>query len=292
MGFFASLFGKKVPKTDIKKRFDLFGRVGRGTMSEVWKARDGDTGRVVALKILDPVQTAKFEARFKGLDKPKEGEVSVVLDHPNIVKTYEHGITTDNRQFLVMEFIEGYPLTYYVDAQNEAMSRNRLRFMTELGDAVAYLNDGGFIHRDVCPRNVIITEDLQVKLIDFGLVVPDTPEFRRPGNRTGTANYMAPELIRRQPTDTRIDVFAFAVTCFEMLTRKLPWEKATSLEAIMQHLHSPPLDIRKLAPDLDEEIAATVMRGIEVDRGRRWQSARDMTEALRAARKRLEPAAT
>jgi serine/threonine protein kinase len=191
-----------------------------------------------------------------------------------------------------MEFVEGYPLTYYIDAQNAAMKRHRLGWMIELGDAVAYLNDGGFIHRDICPKNVLVTENLHVKLIDFGLVVPDTPEFRRPGNRTGTANYMAPELIRRQPTDARIDVFSLAVTCFEMCTGQLPWEKATSLEAIMQHLSRPPADIRPLAKDLDEEVAAIIMRGLEVDRGRRWPSARKMTDALRAARKRLEPAAT
>jgi len=287
MGLFDALFKKKAPKTDVRKRFELFGKVGRGTMSEVWKARDRNTGRVVALKILDRGQTSKFEARFKGLEKPKEGEVAVVLDHPNIVKTFDHGVTTDGLQFLVMEFVEGYLLTYFVDAQSPVMAANRLRFMIELGDAVAYLNDGGFIHRDICPKNAMVTEDLRIKLIDFGLVVPDTPEFRRPGNRTGTANYMAPELIRRQSTDTRIDVFSYAVTCFEMCTGKLPWEKATSLEAIMQHLHSPPVQIRSLAPDLDEEVAEIIMRGIEVDRSRRWQSAREMTDALRTAQERL-----
>lgn len=256
-------------------------------MSDVWKARDRKTGRVVALKILDRVQTTKFEARFKGLKKPTEGEVAVALDHPNIVKTYEHGLTTDDLQFLVMEFVEGYLLTYYVDAQNEVMKANRLRFMIELGDAVGYLNDKGFIHRDICPKNVVVTEELQIKLIDFGLVVPDTAEFRRPGNRTGTANYMAPELIRRQATDTRIDVFSYAVTCFEMCTRRLPWEKATSLEAIMQHLNSPPADLHVLAPDLDAEVASIVMRGLEVDRNRRWQSAGEMADAFRVVQARL-----
>lgn len=287
MRLFDSLFGKKVPKTDIKKRFDLIGKVGRGTMSDVWKARDRSSGRTVALKILDRDQTTKFEARFKGLKKPTEGEVAVGLDHPNIVKTFEHGLTTDGLQFLVMEFVEGYLLTYYVDAQNAALKEHRVRFLAELGDAVEYLHSQGYIHRDLCPKNVVVTEDLRVKLIDFGLVVPDTPEFRRPGNRTGTANYMAPELIRRQPTDKRIDVFSYAVTCFEVCTRKLPWERATSLEAIMQHLNSPPADIRKLAPDLDPDVAATIMRGLETDRNRRWQSAREMADAFRAAAERL-----
>ncbi|HEX6987771.1 MAG TPA: serine/threonine-protein kinase, partial [Planctomycetaceae bacterium] len=289
MGLFDTLFKKKVPKTDIKKRFELIGRVGQGSMSKVWRAKDRMTGRVVALKVLDREQTKKFEARFQGVKKPKEGEIAVQLDHPGIVKTYEHGVTTDDLQYLAMEFVEGYPLSFYVDTQNAVMKANRLRFMIELGDAVAYLHEKNFIHRDICPRNVIVTEDLHVKLIDFGLVVPNTPEFRKPGNRTGTANYMAPELIRRQPTDQRIDVFSYGVTCYEMCTKHLPWESAKSLEAIMQHLNSPPADIRQYAPGLDEGIASTIMRGIAVDRTERWQSAREMTNAFRAVQARLEP---
>jgi eukaryotic-like serine/threonine-protein kinase len=261
-------------------------------MSKVWRARDRMSGRVVALKVLDREQTRRFEARFTGIKKPKEGEVAVQLDHPGIVKTYEHGVTTDDLQYLVMEFVEGYGLAFYVEAQNAVMKRHRLQFMIELGDAIAYLHEKNFIHRDICPRNVIVTEDHHIKLIDFGLVVPNTPEFRKPGNRTGTANYMAPELIRRQPTDQRIDVFSYAVSCYEMCAKRLPWESAKSLEAIMQHLNSPPADIRKVAPDLDEGIASAIMRGIEVDRTGRWQSAREMTNAFRAVRSRLEPAAT
>ncbi|MGC1276459.1 MAG: serine/threonine-protein kinase [Planctomycetaceae bacterium] len=292
MGFFQTLFKKKIPKTDVKQRFELIGRVGQGSMSKVWRARDRMTGRPVALKVLDREQTRKFEARFQGGTKPKEGEVAVQLDHPGIVKTFEHGITTDDLQYLVMEFVEGYGLSFYVDAQNATMKEHRLRLMIELGEAIAYLHEKNFIHRDICPRNVIVSEDHHVKLIDFGLVVPNTPEFRRPGNRTGTANYMAPELIRRQPTDQRIDVFSYAVTCYEMCTKRLPWESAKSLEAIMQHLNSPPVDIREIAPDLDEGIAQTIMKGIEVDRQLRWQSAREMANAFRAVHERLEPAAT
>ena len=292
MGLLDALFKKKVPRTNIKQRFDLIGRVGQGSMSKVWRARDNMTGKVIALKILDREQTRKFEARFVGLKKPREGDVAIDLEHPNIVETYDYGLTTDGLQFLVMEFVEGYSLSYYVDVQNAVMKANRLRFMIELGDAVAYLHDRNFIHRDICPRNVIITEDLHVKLIDFGLVVPNTPEFRKPGNRTGTANYMAPELIRRQPTDQRIDVFSYAVTCYEMCSRHLPWEAGKSLEAILQHLNSPPADIRQFAPDLDERIAATIMRGIEVDREVRWHSAREMASAFRAIQSQSEPAAT
>src|SRR5690606_13359387 len=84
---------------------------------------------------------------------------------------------------------------YYVDVQNQRMKRYRLDYMIQLGDAIDYLHRQRWIHRDICPRNMIIDEQNTLKLIDFGLVVPNTEPFRAPGNRTGTAAYMAPELI-------------------------------------------------------------------------------------------------
>ena len=99
------------------------------------------------------------------------------------------------------------------------MCENRLRFIIELGEAVAYFHKENWIHRDICPRNVLLDQDKRTKLIDFGLVVPNTPEFRQPGNRTGTVTYMAPELIKRQKTSQQIDVFSFAVTCYEMTSK-------------------------------------------------------------------------
>jgi eukaryotic-like serine/threonine-protein kinase len=281
MGLFNTLFRIGPPRTDVKQRFELIGATGQGSMSKVWRARDRESGRIVALKILDRDQTTKFEARFPGMNKPSEGVIATSLRHPNIVETYEHGLTKDGLPFLVMEFIEGYGLTYYIGAQNDVFKKNRLRFMIELGEAITHVHEKNYIHRDLCPRNVIITEDLHVKLFDFGLVVPNKPEFRRPGNRTGTANYMAPELIRRHSTDQRIDVFSYAVTCFEMCTGRLPWDSAKTLEAIVQHLNNPPLDIRDVTPEIDEEIAAVITRGLQVDPARRWQTAREMTEAFR-----------
>ena len=108
-----------------------------------------------------------------------------------------------------MEFIDGVSLSYLVDMQNQTMKDNRLRFMLEFGDAIYYFHKQGWIHRDICPRNVLLDTSYQIKLIDFGLAVPNTEPFRKPGNRTGTVSYMAPELIKRQPTDQRIDIFSF-----------------------------------------------------------------------------------
>ncbi len=291
MEFLKNLFKKKpkVVRTDITKRFDLITRTGQGSMSKVWRARDSHSGREVALKVLDRVKTLRFESRFPGLNKPSEGEIAVQLVHPNIVKTMEFGTTTDDEQFLVMEFIEGFGLSFLVEMQNEAMQKRRIRMMVQLGSSIEYLHNAGFIHRDICPRNVLVNPKGRVKLIDFGLVVPNTPEFRRPGNRTGTANYMAPELIKRQPTDPRIDVFSYAVTCFEMYTKQLPWETAETIDAVLQHVNKPPKDIREFVDGIDEEIASTIMKGLERDPNDRWRNMSEMLQPLRRAQQRLEP---
>jgi serine/threonine protein kinase len=276
----------KVEKLDITKRFQLIGRVGQGSMSKVWRAIDGNTGRTVALKLLDIEKTKRLESRFKGIKsrKPTEGEVAVLLKHPHIVQTYEYGLTTKNEQYLVMEFVEGVSLSYLIDVQNDIMLRNRLRFMVELGEAIEYFHRQNWIHRDICPRNVILDAEYSIKLIDFGLVVPNTPEFQAPGNRTGTANYMAPELIKRQRTDQRIDIFSFAVTCYEMFAKRLPWEAAETLDAVVQHINTPPDDLRIYAPEIDPRISETIMKGLAIEPRDRWQTMGTMLEPFKAIR--------
>lgn len=292
MKFFKDLFRRKskVPLIDVTHRFDLIGRVGQGSMSKVWRARDTASGRTVALKVLDKEKTQRLEARFPGLDKPTEGEVAVQLKHPNIVTTFEYGMTTEREQFLVMEFVEGVGLSYLVDVQNEVMQELRMRMMIELGSAIDYFHRQNWIHRDICPRNVLLDRENHVKLIDFGLVVPNTPDFRAPGNRTGTAHYMAPELIKRKATDQRIDIFSYAITCYEMYARRMPWDyTADTLEAVVQHINSPPKDLRQFVPGIDEQVAETIMKGLAVDADRRWQTMGEMLRELKEARERLEP---
>jgi serine/threonine protein kinase len=209
------------------------------------------------------------------------------LRHPNIVKTFECGITTDDEEFLVMEFVDGVSLSYLVESQNTQMKKNCLWYCIQLGEALDAVHRAGYIHRDLCPRNVIVSNEYVVKLIDFGLVVPNTDPYKKPGNRTGTANYMAPELIKRQATDERIDIFSYAVTCFEMFTKQLPWDSGDTLESVLQHINSPPRDIKKFAPKLDDQVCQAIMKGLERDPRDRWQTVREMILELRAAAERL-----
>lgn len=293
MDFLKNLFKRKprIEKIDLTRRFDLVGRVGQGSMSKVWRARDLMTGKTFALKILDKEKTKRLESRFVGLNKPTEGEIALQFQHPHLVQTLEHGYSQDGEQFLIMEFVEGLGLSYLVDTQNDVMKENRLKFMVQLGKAISYFHKQGYIHRDICPRNVLIDQEQQLKLIDFGLAVPDTPEFKKPGNRTGTANYMAPELIKRQHTDQRIDIFSYAVTCYEMYTCQFPWDVGETNDALgmaVQHMNSPPNDIRDHLPELDDQIASAIMKGLENNPNDRWATVDAMLAELQEARKRLE----
>ncbi|TWT57470.1 Serine/threonine-protein kinase PknB [Thalassoglobus neptunius] len=291
MSFLKRLFKKqeKVHKVNVQKAYQLHNRVGQGSMSKVWKATDPASQSLVAVKVLDKAKLVRLNQRFQGLARPTEGQIAVLLNHPNIVKTHLHGITTDDEEYLVMEFIEGVSLSYLVEVQNERMRENCIWYAIQLGEAMNYLHSNEWIHRDLCPRNIMVTNDELVKVIDFGLMVPNTPDFRKPGNRTGTANYMAPELITRQPTDERIDIYSYSVTCFEMFTGELPWPAADSLEAVLQHVNQPPKDILKLRPDLDEQIANTIMQGLERNPDDRWRTMRRMINEFRAAGERLYP---
>jgi serine/threonine protein kinase len=297
MSFLRAFFARRRAndlKVDVSQRFDLVSRLGTGSMSKVWRAVDRKSGHVVALKVLDRAKTARYESRFVDRVKPTEGQIATELSHKHIVKAYEHGVTTNNEQYLTMELIEGIGLAYLVDVQNDAMKEYRLRIIVELGEALEYLHKENWIHRDLCPRNVLMDKEYSAKLIDFGLVVPNTKAFQEPGNRTGTANYMAPELIKRQRTDQRIDIFSYSVTCFEMYCKELPWPSITgaTLEMMLKRINQKPRDIRELVPNLDDQIAKAIMRGLESDPRDRWPTVSEMLAELRQAYHRLEVSAS
>jgi serine/threonine protein kinase len=253
-------------------------------MSKVWRASDSESGRTVVVKVLDKIKTDHLKQRFIGLARPDEGEVAMSLTHPNIVKTYEYGFTNKNEEYLVMELIEGVGFNFLVETRSKQLVGNELDFLIPLGEALAYFHQKGYIHRDICPRNAMITNNAVVKLIDFGLAVPNEPEFRRPGNRTGTATHMAPELIKRAPTDQRIDIFSFGVTCYEAYTGAHPWEATASFEAMLKHINTPPRDPRETRPDLPEPVVKMILKSIENDPSRRFQTMNQMISVMRGLR--------
>jgi serine/threonine protein kinase len=273
----------RISRTDMSKRFDIRARSGQGSMSKVFQAYDRSLGRNVCLKVLDKEKTAKFEARVLGLDKPSEGEVCMELKHPNIVAVYEHGLSLKNEPFLVMEWIDGQGLNFLIETKSAQLAGHRIDLLGQLCDAIDHMHRMRYLHRDVCPRNAMINKDGVLKLIDFGLTVPYAPAFCRPGNRTGTADYLAPEIIRRQTTDHRVDLFALGVTAYEVFTGGLPWERATSSEeTLRRHMAMQPRDPREIKPDLDPVVANILLKSVAQEPAQRFQSAVSFRDALRA----------
>jgi len=263
MGFLSKFFGKG--KLDYMSRYELLQSAVSGTMSQVYKARDRETGELVALKILDKKKTGTFEARFKGVKKPSEGEIAVQFDHQYIVRTLDHGITTDNCPYLVMEYLEGTGLNNVLLHKQDLMAGARIFYIRQVAEAVREVHKKGFIHRDICPRNLLFTGDGTVlKLTDFGLSVPNAPPFTNPGNRTGTPNYMAPELVRRRPTNHQLDIFSFGVTIYELCTRQLPWPRGNDGLAAMTH-DQPPTPITDYRPAINKTLANAIHFCIEGD---------------------------
>jgi eukaryotic-like serine/threonine-protein kinase len=252
-----SLFGGS-GKLNVKSRYELLREAVSGTMSNVYMARDRKNGEIVALKILDPEKTAFLEGRFTGLKKPTEGEIAVQFDHPYIVKTFSHGLTSDGSQYLVMEYLRGGGMNSALVSRDGRLEGRRVEYIRQTAESLQAVHEAGFIHRDVCPRNLIFNDDQSVlKLTDFGLTVPGEGAFLSPGNRTGTPNYMAPELVRRRATSNLIDVFAFGVTVYEICTGELPWMSGDTGQAAMTH-DTPPTPIEEYRPQINPTLAAAI----------------------------------
>jgi len=285
MGFFSKFFGGKKNRLDYQKRFELLHSAISGTMSKVYKAKDRETGEIVALKILDPQKTADLEARFKDArfkkaPKPREGEIAVQFDHKYIVRTLEEGFTVDGEQYLVMEYLEGTGLNSVLMVKQDLLAGARLHYIRQVAEALQEVHAKGFIHRDICPRNLLFTGDANIlKLTDFGLTVPNRPPYTDPGNRTGTPDYMAPELARRKPTDQRLDIFSFGVTIYELCTRQLPWPKGDTGLAAMTH-DQPPQPIADWRPAINKTLADAIHGCIEPNPKSRFESINQFLRAI------------
>ncbi len=189
-------------------------------------------------------------------------------------------MTTEGEPYLVMELVDGLGLNFLIETKSPQMEGNRISIVNQLAEALGYLHRQGYLHRDICPRNVMVTKEGKVKMIDFGLAIPSKPEFCRPGNRTGTPNYLAPEVIRRVATDHRVDMFALGVTAYEVFTGDLPWEKAQSMQTLLSHMNSPGKDPREVVKSMDAATAKFLMKAIERDPRERFQTPAKLQDAL------------
>jgi len=199
--------------------------VGHGGMGAVYRAErvDGAFDQQVALKLLHrDMDTPRLRARFLA-----ERQILARLAHPNIARLQDGGVTDEGRPYFVMELVEGMPITHYC-AQHELSVDEILRLFLVVIDAVSYLHRNLVVHRDLKPSNILVDQDGQVKLLDFGIAKllaeePDEAGLTRTGERLMTPGYAAPEQLLGEPVTTATDVYALGVVLYELLTGKRPY---------------------------------------------------------------------
>ena len=281
MGFLANFKALFASKVDLEQRFELLRSAISGTMSSFYMARDRETDTIVGLKVLDAEKTALAENRFRGLNKPSEGAIASSINHPHVVKTLSYGVATSGQQFIVMEFLDGPGLNSLIIGRSPLLEGKRLSLIRQAAEALGAVHKAGYIHRDICPRNFVASKDAtMLKLIDFGLTVPNTPLFTQPGNRTGTPNYMAPEVVRRRSTDQRLDIFSLGVTAYELCTFELPWQRGSTGKAAMSH-DTEPTDIRRYRPQINPELADAITSCLAAEPEKRPASVDDFLRLIR-----------
>jgi eukaryotic-like serine/threonine-protein kinase len=268
-------------RVNLEKRFSIVSETSRGSMAKVFRVLDNQTGKTVCLKVQLREKNEAASARASAKEKrPFEGEMAIHLVHPHIVRTFEYGTTNRGEHFLVMEFIDGVSLQFVREARS-ARTAEKVELLAQAAEGLAALHSVGFIHHDINPRNFIVNRDQRVKLIDFGLTVPNRPAFCGPGNRTGTVQYMAPELLRREAIDERIDIFAFGVMAFELLTERLPYDATNNAALMLQRINAEPLDPAQVKPQLSEELCGVIRQLIAKRPEQRWAEMKALPEALR-----------
>ena len=254
--------------------------IGRGGMASVYRARQESMDRDVAIKVMaaELSGNAEFVARFE-----REARVIAKLQHPHILPVIDFGRSGGN-VFLVMRLVEGGVLNERLELVTLTLGQAN-QFLTQIGSALQYAHQHGVIHRDLKPNNVLLDDQDNAYLTDFGIAkmlagTTGTHSLTATGSVMGTPAYMAPEQWRSEPVDARTDIYALGVILYEMLMGVLPFQSDTPFGMMYKHFdQSPPLP-RAINPALPESIEGIVLRALAKNPADRYASASEMADAF------------
>ena len=246
-------------------RYEILGPLGVGGMAHVFKARDIHLERTVALKVLRPHLTETDSERFR-----REIRALAQLNHPGIVTIYDLGL--GDRVYFAMELIEGGPFTDLgpVDGDVEPLAR-LLEAAAVVAEALAYVHRLGMVHRDLTPRNVLLTPQGTPKVMDFGLVqlTETSKQLTRTGLTLGTPQYMAPEQATGEATGAATDLYAFGAVLYRTVTGVAAFEGENDQAVLYQHVYGKVTPPHELNPQVPEALSRLVMSLLEKDPARR-----------------------
>ena len=262
-------------------RYEILELIGSGGMANVYKARCHRLNRLVAIKILksDLADNADFRRRFHD-----ESQAVAQLSHANIVSVYDVS-TNPDREYIVMELIDGITLKQYMERRGRMDWRESLHFITQIMRGLSHAHSRGIIHRDIKPQNIMVLRDGSVKVADFGIACLANQGQTLTQEALGSVHYISPEQARGDRIDARSDIYSAGVLLYEMLTGRLPFEGDSAVSVAIQHLSSVPLAPRDIDPSIPEPLELICMKAMNSDPNKRYASADAMIEDLEKFRR-------
>lgn len=263
-------------------RYEITELIGMGGMADVYKAEDIVDKKVVAVKILkkEYADNEDFVRRFRN-----ESKAIAVLSHPNIVKIYDVGFT-DKMQFIVMEYIDGITLKEFMEQQGVLKWKDAVYFITQILRALQHAHDRGIVHRDIKPQNIMLFPDGNIKVMDFGIARFAREEGKTMSDKAiGSVHYISPEQARGDVTDERSDIYSTGVMLYEMLTGRKPFDADSPVAVAVMHMQNNAVPPRQLNDTIPLGLEEIVMRAMQKDPSKRYQSASEMINDIEEFKK-------
>jgi serine/threonine-protein kinase len=269
----------------VKERYEILEILGEGGMAFVYKARDMQLERFVAIKTLKPnyVNQETFVDRFK-----REAKTAANLNHPNIVQIFDWGI--EKEPYFVMEYIEGNTLTSII-AKNRTISLSDILFIgAQVSNGLHAAHQKGLVHRDIKPGNIMITPDGKVKVTDFGIVSLQNEEsdITKTGSILGTASYISPEQAQGKPVSIESDLYSLGTVLYELITGRAPFSGDSPISTATKHLTEKPEKPSMFRRDLPKGVETAILKLLEKATYDRFKSAEDLRATLLQQRKTLQ----
>jgi eukaryotic-like serine/threonine-protein kinase len=261
-------------------RYEILEQADKGGTSFVYRAVDRKTKNIVAVKVLKQELSKKkdFIKRFEN-----EVAAALSLDHSNIVHVIDAG-HTDDRYYLVMEFIEGKTLKQIINEEGALDLKRAVEISICVCNALNHAHSAGFVHRDIKPQNIMINKEGQVKITDFGIARNLFAIERVDKNNTkimGSVQYIPPEQAKGEKTDRRADIYSLGISLFEMITGTLPFEGDTSVEVALKHLKEPIPHPKRRNDRINDALNKIVLKATRKNKKIRYSSAVEFAEDLK-----------